>query len=398
MMFAQKKLPLLEDLELEGKTVFFRVDMNAPVDKEGQVTDDTRIRSVLPTLDHLLQHGARVVMASHRGRPKGKVVEADSLLPVAQHLAELIDTEITFADDCVGDGVKKLLQDAKRQLIVLENLRFHKDEEQGSEVFARALMTNMDAYVTDAFGTFHRDHASITQAPRFAKQKAVGRLVQNELSHLMPLTQQPAKPYAVVLGGAKISDKIKLLEQLVKRVDRLMIGGAMAFTFLKAQGIRIGDSLYEEEMIPYAKKIIQQADARNVSLFFPRDFVTVSSLDAMDVETTPTRVIENGRMGLDVGPLTIEMFGTLLNGVKTIFWNGPLGMFETKPFDKATMVLAERIAQLPNAVKIVGGGDSVAAVNASGHAADMDHISTGGGATLQFLHDPMLPGLKAIAK
>lgn len=394
--FGQNQILTLGDIEVEGKTVFLRVDFNAPVEN-GVVTNDTRIREALPTIEHLVSHGARVLIASHFGRPDGKVNPKYSLAPVAECLSNLISHDLVFADDCIGDGLKKLLMDSNHKLILLENLRFHPGEEENDPVFVDQLSKNIDVYVTDAFGTLHRDHASITGLAKKIPVKAVGFLIKKELDYLTPLIQTPERPYAVILGGAKISDKIKVVEQLLKKVDRLFIGGAMAFTFLKANGIPIGKSLYEENMIAYAKKIMLEAESRKISVFFPRDFRIAQSVDSTESTVTDTIRIPDGWMGLDVGPKTVEHFKEYLKDVKTVFWNGPMGMFEKSPFDESTFALAKALAKI-SAKKIIGGGDSVAAVVQSGVADQMDHISTGGGATLKFLQDPMLPGLKAIAR
>ncbi|MCB1197523.1 MAG: phosphoglycerate kinase [Deltaproteobacteria bacterium] len=392
--FQQGHIATLQDITVTGKTVFLRADLNTPL-QDGVVSNDARIKAVLPTLHYLLEQGAQVVLASHFGRPKGKVEPEFSLLPVADRLSELVDCDVIFTDDCIGDGVRKLLENPKNKLILLENLRFHEGEKNCDPDFVEALAKGMDVYVNDAFGTLHRDHASITGMPKQIETCAVGLLVEKELSYLQPLVKSAAKPYAVILGGAKISDKIKVVEQLVKKVDRLFIGGAMAFTFLKANGLPIGNSLYEPDMIDYAKKIMEEASSRRVSVFFPRDFQIAQSIDATEVQITETARIPDGWMGLDVGPKTIAHFATYLKDVKTVFWNGPMGMFEKEPFDQATIAIAKAIAPL-DAVKIIGGGDSVAAVERSGVSDQMSHVSTGGGATLEFLKDPRLPGLKAL--
>ncbi|MCB0271855.1 MAG: phosphoglycerate kinase [Bdellovibrionales bacterium] len=392
--FQNKTIQTIEDIDVADKIVFFRADLNTPLEN-GVVSNDTRITEILPTLKYLLEKNARVVLASHLGRPEGKPNPKYSLMPVADRLSEMLSRDIIFTDDCIGDGVKKLLQNPNNKLILLENLRFHPGEETNDPDFAQELAKSIQVYVCDAFGTLHRDHASITGITKFVPVKAVGFLVQKELQHLLPLISQPKRPYAVVLGGAKISDKIKVVEQLLKKVDRLFIGGAMAFTFLKANGIPIGTSLYEEHMIAYAKKIMNEAESRKISIFFPRDFHIAKDINGTSATMTDSIRIPDGWMGLDVGPKTITYFSEHLQGIKTVFWNGPMGMFEKPPFDTATTALAKSIAKI-DATKIIGGGDSVSAVDRAGVSSEMTHISTGGGATLKFLQDPRLKGLMTL--
>lgn len=390
----RQRICTLDDLDVSQKRVFVRADLNVPIENE-QVQDDTRIRGLLPTLTHLCEQDCQIIIASHLGRPKAKPDPHLSLLPVAQTLSELLKQDVVFADDCIGDGVRKLLMDKKNKIIVLENLRFHPGEKENHPEFVHALNQDIEVYVNDAFGTLHRSHASITGLPNVVKQTCVGRLVEKELKALEKLTVSPTRPYGVILGGAKISDKIKVVEHLIKKVDRMFIGGAMAFTFLKANGVRIGDSLHEPDMLDYAKKLMKEANARKVTLFFPRDFRIAQSIDATESQVTESVSIEDGWMGLDVGPKTIAYFSQYLGSVKTLFWNGPMGMFERAPFDTGTVEIAKTLAGL-DAVKIIGGGDSVAAIAQAGVASSMTHVSTGGGATLAYIQDPRLVGLQSL--
>lgn len=394
--FDGKTLCTVQELDITGKSIFFRVDLNAPM-KDGKVVDDTRINAILPTLEYLMEKKAKVTLASHLGRPEGKRNEKYSLLPVAERLAQLTGKEILFPDDCIGDGVKKLYQEQNvHQIILLENLRYHADEEANDVEFAEKLKANHDFYVSDAFGALHRAHASTFALPSLFDHRAIGLLIQKELEFLQPLVKTPQRPYSVILGGAKISDKLKVVDSLIRKVDRLFIGGAMVFTFLKAKGFEIGNSLFEEKMLHRAKRILEEAEERNVSIYLPKDFVIAKSMkDFSEIKTTDSMKIPSGWTGLDIGPKTVAHFSEFLNGSKTIFWNGPMGWFEQTPFDKGTFDLATNISRM-DGIKIIGGGDSASAVTQAGLADKMNHISTGGGATLEFLEDPILPGLKAL--
>lgn len=394
--FQQKTLRTLSDFDVTGKSILMRVDLNAPI-KDGIVTDDTRIAAILPTVHYLMEKKAKITLISHLGRPDGKKNPKYSLLPVAEKLAELLGKEVLFPDDCIGDGVRKLQQEQMAgQVLLLENLRFHADEENCDMDFAKKLKGNHDIYISDAFGALHRAHASTSALPSLFENRGIGLLIQKELEFLYPLIKNPIRPYSVILGGAKISDKLKIMESLLKKVDRLFIGGAMVFTFLKAKGFQIGNSLFEENMVSRAKRIMDEASERKISIFFPKDFRIAKSMkDYSENKLTDSLQIPEGYMALDVGPKTVAHFTEFLQGSKTVFWNGPMGWFEQPPFDYGTVELAKNMAAM-DAIKIIGGGDSAAAV-AQAHLADrMNHISTGGGATLEFLEDPMLPGLKAL--
>ncbi|MFH1263700.1 MAG: phosphoglycerate kinase [Pseudomonadota bacterium] len=397
--FGKQKFQTVEEFPLEGKSVFLRVDLNVPLDGK-EITDDTRIRAALPTLKYLLEKGAKVTMASHLGRPKGKPNEKYSLLPVAEKLAELLSRDVTLPDDCIGDGVRRILSQQKpEQVVLLENLRFHAEEEGNAPKFAKELRGSFDFYVTDAFGALHRAHASTEALPRlFAPgERGIGFLVMKELRFLSPLLENPQRPFAVIMGGAKVSDKVKVVETLIRKVDRIFLGGAMVFTFLKAQGHKVGLSLVEEGMVDRAKKMLEDAKGRGVRVYLPKDFVLgVSVENPGEPKTIDGLEIPDGFMGLDVGPQTVRLFADALKDTKTVFWNGPLGLFEKPPFDQGTLGIAKALATL-NMIRVIGGGDSAAAVEAAGVADKMSHISTGGGASLEYLEGQPLPGLVAVA-
>ncbi|MEZ4704978.1 MAG: phosphoglycerate kinase [Bdellovibrionota bacterium] len=394
--YHHQHIQTLEDVE-SGSSVFLRLDLNVPL-KDGEITDDTRIRAALPTIKVLMEKECKITIASHLGRPKGRVSQEFSLLPVAQRLAELLDKEIVFPDDCIGSGVQKHLTDQQSgQIILLENLRFHADEEENNKEFAQRLKTSHQVYVTDAFGTLHREHASTSALPKLFKKKYAGLLVEKELKALSKLVKRSEHPYSVVLGGAKISDKLKVVETLLKKADRIFLGGAMVFTFLKARGHRVGRSLVEDDMISRAKKIMQEASDRGVSLFFPKDFYLGTSIkEPGQPQYCDSVSIPDDLMALDVGPKTISHFEQYLQGSKTLFWNGPMGLFERPPFNQGTNEVAAIIAK-SSGYRVVGGGDSVAAINQSGLADHVDHISTGGGASLEYLEKGGLPGLRILA-
>lgn len=397
MTSGRNTLRTLDELPVEGRHVFCRVDLNVPL-SEGKVADDTRIRAILPTLKILMERGAKIVLASHLGRPKGKADPKYSLLPVGQYLAELLGKPVIFPDDCIGDGVRKIQKDQRAgEIVLLENLRYHAEEEANDPLFAEQLKGQTDLYISDAFGSLHRAHASTAALPRLYADRGVGLLVAKELEFLAPLLDAPARPFVVVLGGAKVSDKIKVIEYLIRRVDRLLIGGAMAFTFLRAMGRKTGLSLVEEDRIPHALRFLEEARAKGVEIVLPVDVALGRSFDNPGAPVmADASDIPDGWMGLDVGPKTIELFRNHLLRARTIFWNGPLGLFEKPPFDAGTVAVAKVLSET-SATTVIGGGDSAAAVHQAGVAEKMSHISTGGGATLEYLEGLGLPGLEALS-
>jgi phosphoglycerate kinase len=391
----------LIDLSLEGKRAFVRVDFNVPI-KNGRITDETRITASLPTIQHALAAGATVVLASHLGRPKGKPAPEFSLAPVRSRLGELLGRSVAFAPDCVGTQAEQAVQtahaDGGSRLVLLENLRFHAEEEKDDESFARALASLADVYVNDAFGAAHRAHASVAAiVPHFGRQAAAGLLMEKELHYLGMALGDPRRPFVGILGGAKVSDKIEVIESFLNKVDRLLVGGAMAYTFFKALGLPTGRSLVEDDKLDAARDIITQAKAGNVELNLPVDHVVAERMEA-GAATAVLQVSDAAigeRMGLDIGPETTSLYATLLRDAKTVVWNGPMGVFEIDAFAKGTLGVAEAVAKV-DGTTIVGGGDSVAAVNKAGVAERITHISTGGGASLEFLAGQKLPGVEAL--
>ena len=390
----------LKDFSVAGKRVFIRVDFNVPL-KNGAITDDTRITSTLPTIQHVLNQGGTAVLASHLGRPKGKPAPEFSLKPVAARLGELLKRQVTFADDCIGHAATRAVAEAHAaggsKLVLLENLRFHAEEEKNDAVFAAELATLGDIYINDAFGAAHRAHASVAaMVPHFAEAGA-GLLMEKELTYLGLALGQPDRPFVAVIGGAKVSDKIDVIDSMIGRVDRLLIGGAMAYTFFKALGMPVGKSLVEDEKQDEARTVIAHAQARGVVLQLPVDHVVAAALDA-DAATEVLKVGDaaiGDRMGLDIGPETSRLYAGLLADAKTVVWNGPMGVFELAPFAKGTLAVAQAVAKVQGTT-IIGGGDSVAAINAAHVADQMTHISTGGGASLEFLGGAELPGVAAL--
>jgi phosphoglycerate kinase len=388
----------IDDMQLTGKRVFIRVDFNVPLEGK-RITDDTRIREALPTIRRALEMGGKVILASHLGRPKGPEPKL-SLEPAASRLSELLGAkhEVILADDCVGDGVRKLVKDLKDgQVLMLENLRFHKEEEANDDAFARELASFADVYINDAFGTAHRAHASTAGMVPHVKEKGAGLLMRKELEYLGGVMKNPSKPFVAILGGAKVSDKIKVIESLLPKVDALLIGGAMAYTFLKAQGIEVGKSRVEEDKLSLATRMLEAAQRLKTSLVLPVDHIC--STEATD-KGVPREVVDRAipadLMGLDIGPKTRAMFSEHIRSAKTVVWNGPMGMFEVEKYAAGTRTVAESMAINKDAVTVVGGGDSAAAVNEMGLGNKLSHVSTGGGASLEFLEGRELPGVKAL--
>ncbi len=390
----------IDELQLTGKRVFLRVDFNVPLDSSQRVTDDTRIREVLPTLRRLLQLGGRVMIASHLGRPKGKPDPALSLEPAASALSEMLGKsyEVLLADDCVGDGVRKLVKELKDgQVVMLENLRFHAEEEANDVGFARELADNADVYVNDAFGAAHRAHASTVGMVPFVKERAGGYLLKREMDFLGRLLRSPELPYVAVLGGAKVSDKLKVIENLLPRVTSLLIGGAMAYTFLAVEGVPIGKSRVETDKLDVARRALGAARRLGKEVLLPIDhIVSTEATPSAIAREVAERAIPAGMMGLDIGPRTRALYAEHLRSAKTILWNGPMGLFEIPAFAAGTRSISDTMAKCRDATTVVGGGDSAAAVHAFGQAEKMSHVSTGGGATLEFLEGRELPGIKAL--
>jgi phosphoglycerate kinase len=387
----------IADVPIEGKRVFVRVDFNVPLDKQGYVTDDTRIRASLPTIQHAMARGAKLILASHLGRPAGKVDPRYSLKPVAVCLATLLGKNITLADDCVGpmaEEVVGLMHEG--EVLLLENLRFHPEEEKNDPRFAQQLAQLADVYVNDAFGTAHRAHASTEGITQYLSIAVAGLLMQAELRHLGQLLATPERPYVAILGGAKVSDKIDLIFNLLPKLNRVLIGGGMAYTFLAAEGVPIGNSLVEADKIDVARDILAKAAALEVIIQLPEDHVIAERLDAnAATRVVPQDEIPSEWLGVDIGPQTVEAFTSAIHRAKTVVWNGPMGVFELAPFAQGTNAVALAVAS-SKATTIVGGGDSVAAVNQAGVADRITHISTGGGAFLELLEGRELPGVAAL--
>lgn len=390
----------VSDLSIEGKRVFLRVDFNVPLtgDKSSpEVGDDARIRAALPTIRHCLDRGARVIIGSHLGRPKGKPEPGLSLEPVAAHLAKLLGQDVLLADEPVGDGARKVVSDLRDgQIAMLENLRFHPGEEANEEGLARTLASYADVYVNDAFGTAHRAHASTAGMVSYVSERGAGFLMAKEIEFLSRLLENVDRPYTAVLGGAKVSDKIEVLNALLERVDSIIIGGAMANTFLKAQGHELGKSKIEEDKLPVARNFLRKATERGVAVRLPIDLVVARSLDDDTGAIVPVEAVGAHNMALDIGPETAARYADIISEARTIFWNGPMGVFEREPFAAGTLAVAKAVAGNQRALSVVGGGDSAAAVAQMGLESKISHVSTGGGASLEFIQGLTLPGIAAL--
>jgi phosphoglycerate kinase len=395
MASGLKGIKTIRDFELTDKVVFLRLDLNVPLES-GKITDETRITASLPTIQYALDQGAKLVMASHLGRPKAFGDKKYSLEPVANRLTELLKREVILIEDPRSEAVKHLLQGLKKnQVILLENLRYDEGETENSEEFAQILASYSQVYINDAFGASHRAHASIDALPRLMKNRGIGFLIEKEIKMLDHLMENPKRPYLAIMGGAKVSDKIDVIEKLMNVVDGFIIGGAMAYTFLKAKGLSVGKSLVEVDKVSYAREMMARIEARNKTLLLPVDHLVTQDIASNSGQVTTGQAVEEGFMGVDIGPVTIKNYSTAIHNAATVFWNGPMGIFENPAYSKGTFAIASALAE-SKATKIVGGGDSAAAAEASGFADKMTHISTGGGASLEYLQGDRLPGLEVL--
>jgi phosphoglycerate kinase len=392
-------MKFITDLDVKGKLIFLRVDFNVPLDDKGEIRDDTRIRASLPTIRYLLDHGARLIIASHLGRPKGQRDPRMSLKPVARRLGELVPNKVTMAPDVAGGEVARLKLGLKDgEALVLENVRFCREEQANDPAFSRKLAEGIDIFVNDAFGSSHRAHASVVGIAGHVKVKAAGFLMKKEVEYLQKAVHAPEKPYVAILGGAKVSDKIEIIKSLLGKADHILIGGAMTYTFLKAQGLGVGKSLAENDQKTTALTILNQAEEKNVDFLLPLDHVLAAAADAgAATRTVDSLPFPEDMMGVDIGPKTVEAYSRIIKIARTIFWNGPMGIFEIEPFAAGTVKIAQAVAA-SGAVSIVGGGDSIAAVRKAGVKDKISHISTGGGASLEYIAYESLPGIDALEK
>jgi len=387
----------LDRLDVKGKRLFIRADFNVPLDEQLNITDDTRIRSTLPTINYAIDEGAKVILASHLGRPAGRTDPRYSLAPVAKRLRRLLGKEVEFAPDCIGPQVEKLVAKMHNgDVLLLENLRFHAGEEKDDDGFSQALARLADVYVNDAFGAAHRSHASITGVPKFVKEAAAGFLMKREVEYLEGAVADPARPFVAILGGAKVSGKIGVIENLGKKVDKVIIGGGMAFTFFKALGLEIGNSLVEPSMLEFARSVREKARERGVKFYLPVDCVIATSREpGAETKIVPIQEIPQGWIGLDIGPASVRLFTEALANAKTILWNGPMGIFEMDAYSRGTFAIAHAVANA-YALTIVGGADTALAVDRAHESENITFLSTGGGAALQLLEGRPLPGLEVL--
>lgn len=387
----------IEDINVNGKKVLVRCDFNVPL-KDGVITDENRLNGALPTIKYLIENGAKVILCSHLGKPKGEAKPELSLAPVAKRLSEMLNKEVVFAadDNVVGENAKAAIEKMENgDVVLLQNTRYRKEETKNEENFSKELASLADVYVNDAFGTDHRAHCSTVGAGEFLEERACGYLIQKELKFLGEAVENPVRPFTAILGGAKVSDKIAVIEQLLEKVDNLIIGGGMAYTFLKAQGYEIGNSLCEDDRLDYAKEMIAKAEAKGVRFLLPVDHRIASEFKDVEATVTEDQNIPAGFMGLDIGPKTEALYADAIKDAKTVIWNGPMGVFEFENFNKGTIAVAKAMADA-DATTVIGGGDSAAAVNILGFGDKMTHISTGGGASLEFLEGKTLPGIAAL--
>ena len=391
---------VIDDLDLKGKRVLVRVDFNVPLDDKLNVTDDTRIRAALPTINRIIESGGKVILMSHLGRPKGNIIESMRLAPAGKRLSQLLNKEVTILNDCTGEAVEAIVGAMKEgDVVVLENLRFYEGETKNGTEFAKRLSLLGDVYINDAFGTAHRAHASTEGVTKYFKQCAAGYLIQKELKYLGNAIENPQRPLAAILGGAKISGKIDVIENLLGKVDALLIGGGMAYTFFKAQGINIGNSLLEKDKVELARKVLEQAKVKNIDFFLPHDNLIAEQIsDTTEVKETTGPAVPDGWLGVDIGRQTIKKFTEVIKNANTIIWNGPMGIFEQEKFSNGTIAIAKALANQTEAgaISVVGGGDSVAALVKAKLTANITHVSTGGGASLEFLGGIKLPGIEAL--
>jgi len=389
----------LNDIDVSGKKVMMRVDFNVPI-IDGKITDDNRVRAALPSINYVLENGGLLILTSHLGRPKGEKKTEFSLKPVADHLATLVDVPVHFADDCIGDAISSVIESAKPgEIVVLENVRFYKEETDNDEDFSKQLAAHADLFVNDAFGSSHRAHASVAGITRFLQPAASGFLLEKEIKYLSDSVNDPDRPFVAILGGAKVSDKIPVIRQLITKVDTIIIGGGMAYTFLVANGKSVGNSLLQEEMVPTAKELMDEAKAAGVNLMLPFDFVIADDFNnEANQEVVDDDNIRDGWQALDIGPQSAIAFGNSIKAAKTVVWNGPMGVFEMPSFAEGTNAVAQALVEATKfgATSIIGGGDSASAIKNAGLSDQVSHVSTGGGASLEYLEGKELPGVSSL--